>query len=76
VRFEQIVEELHIQLVVFNDQDGLRHSLPALFQCPCCGREAAFGTGGTLVAISYVKTNFVDSQRGLPRRSGLPSLLG
>jgi hypothetical protein len=24
------VEELHIQLVIFHDQDGLRHFLPAL----------------------------------------------
>src|SRR5260370_31512261 len=25
VRFQQIVKELHIELVVFDDQDGLRH---------------------------------------------------
>jgi hypothetical protein len=28
VRFKQVVEELHVQLVVFHDQDGLRHSIP------------------------------------------------
>src|SRR5579885_1339709 len=28
VRFEEIVEELHVELVVFHDQDGFRHRSP------------------------------------------------
>jgi hypothetical protein len=31
VRFQEIVEELHVELVVFHDQDGFRHAGPALF---------------------------------------------
>jgi hypothetical protein len=30
VGFEQVVEELHVQLIVFHDQDGLWHFLPVL----------------------------------------------
>ena len=33
VRFQEVVEELHIQLVVLHDQDGLRH-------CPICPPNA------------------------------------
>jgi hypothetical protein len=28
VRFQQIVEELHVQFVVFNDQDFFNHWVP------------------------------------------------
>jgi hypothetical protein len=31
MRFKQIVEELHVELIVLHDQDGLWHSVPALF---------------------------------------------
>src|SRR5450755_1153163 len=35
MRFQQVVEELHIQLVVLHDQDGLRHfPRPICRQCP------------------------------------------
>jgi hypothetical protein len=28
VRLQKVVEELHVELVVFHDQDGLRHPSP------------------------------------------------
>src|SRR5437016_10985096 len=78
MRFEEVVEELHVELIVLHDQDGLWHSLPALSpSCPCCP-ECAFvpnarlsrvrmrprsGMIGTVVPICYGKANLADEAR-------------
>jgi len=41
------VKELHVELVVFHDQDGLRHSFSVLL------RPTIVGIVGKLVPISY-----------------------
>src|SRR5690606_32374066 len=46
VRFQEIVEELHIQFVVFHDQDGFGHSPPPW-------RPAASATSGIPAASSH-----------------------
>src|SRR5215467_4256200 len=51
VRFQQVVEELHVELVVLHDHDGLRH--PPTFQasapmpCAAAGSKAPKRTRGT-----------------------------
>jgi hypothetical protein len=38
MRFQEIAKELHIQLVVLHDQDGLSHpSLQSFERLPVCG---------------------------------------
>src|SRR5262249_30819222 len=58
-------EELHIKLVVFHDQDGLWHSIPALFRYPCCGHGRHVG------ANVLRKGKFCRFSTCLARRSGL-----
>src|ERR1035441_7711193 len=41
MRFQEVVEELHIQLVVLHDQDGLRHFPRPI--CPHCPQRRALG---------------------------------
>jgi hypothetical protein len=75
VRFEQIVEELHVELVVFHDQDGLWHSLSAHFPVAHSRQSPArpcSGMIGTVMPISYGKANLVDSQGGLAGFGHLP----
>src|SRR5260221_5803397 len=69
--FKKVVEELHIELVVFHDQDGLWHyPFPALFvpnarevaqaQSPPRPRS---GMIGTVVPICYGKANLLDEAK-------------
>src|ERR1700690_2127801 len=41
MRFQEVVEELHIQLVVLHDQDGLRHFPRPIY--PLCPQRRALG---------------------------------
>jgi hypothetical protein len=68
VRFEQIVEELHVELIVFHDQDGLWHSISAHFPVAHSRQSPArpcSGMIGTVMPISYGKANFIIYQWGL-----------
>src|SRR5262249_54638148 len=56
LRFEEIVEELHVELVVFHDQDGFWHSLSAHFPVAHSRQSLArpcSGMIGTVMPISY-----------------------
>src|SRR5581483_580654 len=65
VRFQKIVEELHVELVVFHDQDGLRHpcSRPLFPNAACPGARTTSpgrprsGNMVTVVRIPYEKAN-------------------
>ena len=65
VRFEKIVEELHIELVVLHDQDGLRHSPRPFFPKAVPTRAGGIATiraighdqENSVVPIHYGKAN-------------------
>jgi hypothetical protein len=58
MRFQQIVEELHVQFVVLDDQDGLSHlpphfpksavSMPAASPGPACSGMMEYGSADLL----------------------------
>src|SRR5215469_3078838 len=68
MRLEKIVEELHVELVVFHNQDGLGHppfpSLPLPAQARCGQESVGAGTGGVdkLGPISCGRANFLEYQ--------------
>src|SRR4029077_7932830 len=60
VCLQQVVEELHIKLVVFHDQHGFSQSqIPSLPQCPGCADRCARNQQltGTIVRIPYRNGN-------------------
>jgi hypothetical protein len=67
VRFEEIVEELHVELVVFHDQDGLWHSISAHFPVTHSRQSPAppcSGMIGTVMPISYGTLKYQLNQWG------------